>query len=70
MRIRTVIVAVVLALAGGGAANALAAAPVDPGATAETRYGCAGVDPVAGICLNSPLETLDEPLDTVGGLLQ
>lgn len=69
MRIRTLIVAAVLALAGGGAANALAS-PLDTGATGETRYGCGGVDPVAGICLNSPLDTLEDPLDTVGGLLR
>lgn len=69
MRIRTVIVAGVLALAGGGTANALAS-PVETGATGDARYGCGGVDPVAGICLNSPLDTLEGPLDSIGGLLR
>lgn len=68
-RVRALILALVLVVAGGGTADALVGSPVDTRISSETRYACGGVEPVMGVCLDSPLDTLDETLEMVDGLL-
>ncbi|HVM41273.1 MAG TPA: hypothetical protein VM618_10910 [Acidimicrobiia bacterium] len=51
-------VMVVVAIVAMALALAVSSAGAAPEEAAGGRWGCAGVEPVIGVCLDSPIETL------------